>query len=476
VQYAREMVQRLAPGIDGLIVEPDYDTFRDVFMVLWRDIYPGEDKLWQLRNSQRDGRHLWVKGVNGNPDTRIYYRSAHNEQYVRKIDSLTTVGWAGLDEPSRMQCGQRAFELAQGRCRSKKIFSLGWKHNPILIVGVPDGFNWLARTVFGCRTDHPPEAYEYGYQPDPIKRPGYYIRACKTADNADNLAPNYESNARVIWSSAYASQMFGAALISSQGMIFPEWSDRLHIIPNALADRLWEQRVVRPIGGMDWGFTAPAATTIQGWTGDHELLVVDEWYERGKQVQEQGWWAAQANQRWGKRTDINGRLTMPYFGDPANPGHIELLTKGFDFAEQHIAIDCHAAKYHGSSEKHTGAPTGWQARIDHFRGLLTPRRDVQHPNFTAANNPGCPRVLMAERCANLAEEIRNYRQKMQEQGKPDREGATGPDHAIDAVCGAAYTTDVLIQPGGAASPARRGGQLIGRRIATVKQRRGYAIQ
>jgi hypothetical protein len=83
---------------------------------------------------------------------------------------------------------------------------------------------------------------------------------------------------------------------------------------------------------------------------------------------------------------------------------------------------------------------------------------------------------MAERCANLAEEIRNYRQKQQEQGKPDREGATGPDHAIDATCGAAYTTDVLIQPGGAASPARRGGQLIGRRIASAKRSRGYAIQ
>ena len=460
VWYAILMSQVMAPGIDGLIVEPDYDTFRDVFAVLWRDNYPGEGSLWELRNSQKHGRHLWVRGNGGAADTRIFYRSAHNEQYVRKIDSLTTIGWAGLDEPSRMQCGKRAFELAQGRTRSKKMERLGWKHNPILIVGVPDGFNWLASGVFGLTEDHPQHAYETGYvvQPAPQTEPDvkYYIRACYTKDNADNLAEHYERNARLVWNETFANQMFAAALVSSQGMILPEFSKPLHVIPNDLADRLWRDKVVRPIGGMDWGFTAPAATVIMGWTGDHELIVIDEWYERGRQVQEQGAWAWQANQRWGKRHDAQGRLTIPYFGDPADPGKIEMLSKGFEWAGQHMALDVSAAKYHGSSEQHTSAPTGWQARIDLMRALLTPRRNVQHPNFTAAANPGAPRLLIAERCTNLPVEIAGYRQKEQQEGRPEREGATGPDHSIDCVAGAAYTTDTTIEPAGYGGSGKRG--------------------
>jgi hypothetical protein len=433
------MATRLAPGIDGLIVEPDYDTYRDVFLTLLEEQIPEELGLWEVKNSQKDGRHLLIRG-NGF-ESKIFVRSAHNDQYVKKIDGLTTIGWAGLDEPARMQCGESAFNKCLGRLRSKKMNLLGWKHNPLFIVGSPRGFNWLADKM-GCTEDHPEHAYTIGYQPDSKNYPNTYIRACKTSDNADNLADNYEEIAKSSYSDALYAQEFLASLMSAQGMIFPEWSKSLHVIPHALAQELWDQRVKRPIGGADWGFTAPAANVVMGWTHDSELIVVDEWYKRGKQVHEQGWVMNMFNETWAKRTNAAGKKTIPWFGDPADPGKIELLRKGFEHRGSSMTIDIKAAKYTGSASQHTTRAVlkGWQARIDLLRSLMSPRRLVQHPNFPEAANPGCPRLLISDKCTNLIREIPAYRQAEQKDGQPDREGAVGDDHAIDSVAGAAFTT------------------------------------
>lgn len=446
VHYTYLMGAEYAPGIDGLVVMPDFASFEDIFMALWRQEIPGEGRLWHYKHTQSGGRHLVIDTPRGR--STVYIRSAMNIQNVQRIDGLTTIGWSLMDEPARMLCGEMAFEKVLGRTRSKRIErEHGYKHNPILIIGSPRGFNWLAN-AFGCTEDHPKHGYDRGYYPDTDGHPGYFIRACRTKDNAENLSDNYEENARIAYSQALYDQEFSASLISAQGMILPEWSKPIHVIPDKLADEMWQHRVIRPIGGMDWGFTAPAATAIMGWTGDHELIVIDEWYKRGRQVHEQGAWAYHANHRWGKRTAPGGRLTIPYFGDPADPGKIELLRKGFAWRGERMSLDIKAAKYHGGSASHTSAPTGWQARIDLLRSLLTPRSGVEHPasiHNDKLRGVGAPRFYVAARCKNLISEIPAYRQKEQQDGKPDREGAVGHDHLIDAVCGAAYTTDTTLE-------------------------------
>ena len=117
VHWVNMMVTQWAPGCDGLIVQPDYATFEDVFMALWRQEIPGEGYVWRLKTTKSSGRHLQVNTSQGM--STIFVRSAMNIQNVVRIDGLTTISWCLMDEPARMLCGQMAFEKVLGRLRNE---------------------------------------------------------------------------------------------------------------------------------------------------------------------------------------------------------------------------------------------------------------------------------------------------------------------------------------------------------------------
>ena len=156
VHWVYMMATIWAPGCDGLIVQPDFSAFEDIFMTLWRQEVPGEGTHWKLLNTKAGGRHLVIYMGNG-IKTTVFVRSAMNVQSVVRIDGLTTITWAAMDEPARMLCGKTAFEKVLGRTRNPHPFG----HNPLFIVGSPRGFNWLT-DVLGLDSDHPPLAYTHG--------------------------------------------------------------------------------------------------------------------------------------------------------------------------------------------------------------------------------------------------------------------------------------------------------------------------
>jgi hypothetical protein len=429
------MAVHYAPGYDGLIIEPDFATFTEVFMSVWRDQIPGEDRLWKLTRKTHEGLCLEIY-ASKSKTTRVFIRSGMNLQTVKRIDGLTTIAWAGIDEPARMITGEVAFQKALGRLR---VPLPGYKYNPLLIVGSPLGLNHWTAGAFGCQQDHPAEGYVDGYFPDPVEKPGYYIRACRTRDNATHLQDNYEHNCRVAFGEALAEQEFNASLMSTRGMVLPEWSAPKNVLIHGLVKDLWERRVRTSPGGADWGTTRPAAAVVTGWTGDRELVVPALWYEAGRHIIQQGVAMHALQEEWAK-TRGKTRNFIQWYGDPYRPGNIKLLQQGFDYDGKHYpGLSIKGAK----TGRDVGTKTGaWQAGIDLLRNMMSLRRGVDHPAWPVGNQLGAPRFYVSDRCKPLLDEIPKYRYPEIIPGKPIP-GDADPlcdDHAIDCVRYAAYST------------------------------------
>jgi hypothetical protein len=423
VQWAYDMASDLCAGVDGLIVEPDFDTFYDTFMPLWRAAVPGEGTLWRLQSTnQGSSKQLAVRNTKGGW-TLIYIRSAMNAQTVARIDGLTTVGWWGLDEPARMKCGKAAFQKALGRGRAPT--PLG--RNPGLIVGSPRGFNWVC-DAFKIDTDHPPHGYTVGYSP----RPGYFVRACRTRDNEQALGAGYEQRVTDAYGEAFAAQELSGGLVRAEGQVFETWYPALHVVPHAVALKFWA-RTRRRAAGVDWGYTKPASVMPCGLTGDGEFIVIDEWYHPRRQAHEQGAAAARFREQYG---------VFNFHCDPEDSGKIALWQQGFAYQGR---------KYTLAAQK---ADNAWEAGNDRLRQLMAPRRGVPHPCVVDLDGrpvDGASLLIVSDRCTNLIKEFGSYLQRPVQEGQPIREGATGEDHAIDGV---RYVANALVD-----TPALEGAQV-----------------
>jgi hypothetical protein len=416
-QWIYDMATVHCPGIDGLLVQPDYDTFHDVFLKTWQAAIPGEGDVWKYsttagtRGSSRQLVIYYRKPDGERGETTVFVRSAMNAQTVKRIDGLTTVGWWALDEPARMLCGKMAFNKCIGRGRVPT--PLG--RNPGLIVGSPDGFNWLAR-AFGASQDHPAHGYTHGYEPDPKEHPGYYIRACRTTDNARHLAPGYADNMRIAYGDAFYEQECNAALVRAQGQIFPGWHRAVHVVPHHCLLDLWQRKARRSVAGIDWGWASPSVVLPVGATAGEVVLVPDIHYKPQQQAEELG--AA-----WHHFAGLYG-LGAGAVCDPSEPANIEKLRVGFEWGGKRLTVPARAAN------------NAWQHGVDTIRNLLHLRRGVPHPWAKGADGQpvdGCPKLLLSERAEELAVEMDGYRQKRVKEGKPPSEQAEGPDHAIDAL-------------------------------------------
>jgi hypothetical protein len=66
IQWLYDMATQYCPGLDGLLVEPDFETFDDVFMKTWRKVVPGEGSHWRITTSNRGhGKQIEVSCPDG---------------------------------------------------------------------------------------------------------------------------------------------------------------------------------------------------------------------------------------------------------------------------------------------------------------------------------------------------------------------------------------------------------------------------
>lgn len=432
-QYAWDMATVIAPGVDGLLIEPDFDTFEDVFMVEWRLAFgDSEGESWEVKAGKGSSRRLiiyWTDEDGTDGQTVIYVRSAMNSQTVRRIDGLSTIGWWIFDEPSRMLCGEAAFKSCVGRGRKKnlkgKALPVGLsKHGsraPGLIVGSPDGFNWLTDAL-GLKQDHPPHGYTIGY-PSP-KHPNVFIRACRTDDNAENLRDGYAATMRQFYGADFFKQECESHLVRGTGQILPRWNEGVHVVPHNWAVRTWNERRKRHAIGLDWGWGTNAFLFVC-LTADAELLVIDGWYGHGKLAEEMG---------------IALHTMAPQYGgygagimcDTATDGGIERFQRGY--THKGIKIPSMPAL---PADK---GPGSWRPGIDTLNSHMTIRPGLEHPAHPLGNILGRARFFVSDHpnLAPLRYELTHYRERKIKHGQKrgqimTADEADGPDHMIDCL-------------------------------------------
>ena len=421
------MASQWATDRDGLLWQPDFACYEDTFMTLWRALIPGEGTLWSQVATKSSGKMLKIH-VSKSRTVTIFIRSAMNSQTVKRSEGLSPIGWVAIDEPARMLLGQKAFTNSLGRARNTMK---GWHHNPIFMVGSPLGLgHWTAQTM-GCTTDHPRLGYYQCYEPDPLEHPGYVIRACKTADNAKNLSADFERVYRIGTSKELADQEMNASLMHSSGMVLPEWNAPIHVLPYALIRDMWDRRIQRPVGGVDWGYHT-CANEVVGWTKDKEFLLIDETYAHGITDIEQGKLAWDLMQIYATKKGTHG-LTMPWYCDPEDRGAREQWKKGFDYKGRHYVLGAKKAK------------NAWQAGIDRLRHQMSVRPGMDHPAHPPGNGLGRPGMFVSDRCKGFIEEAPQYRHLAKEEGRPLKDGHASADplcndHAVDAVRYPCFTT------------------------------------
>lgn len=412
MQWLYDMATQHCPGLDGLLVEPDFETFDDVFMKTWRKVVPGEGPHWRMATSNRGhGKQIEITCPGGLVST-IYVRSAMNAQTVERIDGLMTISYVGLDEIARAKAGKRAWELSVSRCRVPSPIG-----NHILVVGKPNGFNWTA-DAFGCTEDHPPQAWETGYESRMPGRGGdgsgqlSFIRAGKTSDNAKHLGDGYEDTL-LAFGERFAKENVYGSLVHTQGAIFPGWHKPMHVISNEEADMMWARAVVKKACGGDYGFGSFSAWLTTGATGDGDMLCIDEWYKHNALLKDIAYNGARMRRRWGVRS-------FPY--DSANTGII---------AE--IATGC---MYKGDLERVSAfkADKDFEQGAGKLRDLMEFFKDKVHPfklDEHGRTVKGSSKFFVAERCVNLCSEFSKYREKEEVTDTPLSERTVGHDHLID---------------------------------------------
>jgi hypothetical protein len=430
-QYVWDMATTLARGVDGLLVEPDYDTFEDVFMVEFRLAFgESEDESWEIKQGKGSSRRIvfyWTDDDGKEGTTTLYVRSAMNAQTVRRIDGLSTIGWWVMDEPSRMLCGEQAFKKCIGRGRKKNLisplpqgFSKYKDRAPGLIVGSPDGFNWLTKAL-KLEHDHPDHGWTIGYTSP--KAPNVFIRVCRTDDNADNLRDGYSETMRQFYGADFYHQECESHLVRGTGAIFPRWNPAVHVVPHAWALRAWKGSRRRHAVGLDWGWGTNAFVFLC-LTEDGELLAIDGWYGHNKLGEEMGI----ALQDMAPQYDGFGAGIMC---DPGGTdGGIERFVRGYEHDGRKVpGLPAMAAD-----------KADWRAGVDALISHMTIRPRLEHPAWPRGNILGRPKFFVSD-CQNLLplqDELTHYREKPLKPGQArgqvmKADETVGDDHMIDCV-------------------------------------------
>jgi hypothetical protein len=203
------------------------------------------------------------------------------------------------------------------------------------------------------------------------------------------------------------------------------------VLPNHIADDIWQRTCRRRLGGIDFGYTRPGASVWGGWCEDGgTFVVIGEWYKPRKQIHEQGYETLQA-----------APPNTLFFADSAEPRSIDLMNYGFEYKGARYALPVRAA------DKKAGSV---RASTDAIRNLLFRRSGLEHPNYEVydrGNKIGAPRLYIAERCKELIRELEELRDgndpEADKQLEPPKEDLTiGDDHAIAGLRYVIYTSSL----------------------------------
>jgi len=275
--------QAIAPGMNGIILCPDYGTFHQVVLETMEQWWP---PIWTI-HTKGGLPEIHVDTPRG--ISKIFVRVGSNKRSVRNISGLQAA-WAHVEEAGRIHEGERAIYFVKQRLRESEIEYTdrqGAKHKltgPIHYSGTP----WPGYLVdeFGCGDGHPPHALTTGYvsktqSPEGEPDIHWWIRQARTSDNPHLpkgfVAQQYAGGTDSEW----AQQELEGQIVQSRGRMIHNFHQDTHVIPHTDALELLRQCGDRA-GGVDPGWAHPAALIWGGFLhGGGRAVIAGEWVRSG---------------------------------------------------------------------------------------------------------------------------------------------------------------------------------------------------
>ena len=231
------------PGSLGLIGAPTYTMLRDATQRTFFALLPPA----LMASFNKTDQHLLLR--NG---SEILFRSLDDPDRVRGLN----LAWFWLDEAPL--CGYYAWQVLKGRLRQQGYETAGWA------TGTPHGIDGYARDF------------------ELVQRPGHALYRASTRENLRNLPPGYVED--LGYAGSFAEQEIEGLFVAFEGLVYPMFSaDAVDgHVRAAPAGKHWQ----RVVGGIDWGYTNPAAALVFGLDGDRRAWQLAEVYQRRASLDE----------------------------------------------------------------------------------------------------------------------------------------------------------------------------------------------
>lgn len=328
-----------------LIAAPTYKILQQSTIRKWLEVAPS----WL-------GRYMEQKSVFQLADGRgiIYIRSTEEPYGLEGM----TLKAAWLDEAGQMNDDtwriiQGRLSILQGRC---------------LITSTPYSFNWL-KDVTDKGTSEDNLVVHWESIDSPWFPRGEYLRQLKMAKGDPSLMADFEKRYRGIFR-------------SMSGAVYQNWHEKFTTADTG------SQYFKEFIGGIDWGYTQPCAIEVIGFSDTKPTCVlVDEYYQSGKTIDELAGVAATIRKNW------NVRL---FYADPSRPDYIQ------DFNTRGIPV--------------------MPGNNDIQMGVSVIQRLIKSQNFA-----------VHVRCHNLLEEIKKYHYPEVNEALDKEIPVKKFDHALDSM-------------------------------------------
>jgi hypothetical protein len=188
-----------------------------------------------------DKTHRHLALLNG---SEVLFRSLDAPDRVRGLN----LAWFWVDEAPL--CGHYAWEVLKGRLRQRGFDPAGWA------TGSPKGRDGFARD----------------FELAPL--PGHRLFRASTRANRRNLPPGYVED--LGYTGAFADQEIEGLFVAFEGLVYTfdaaQDGNLRAPAPGTVFPRV--------IGGIDWGYTNPAAALVFGLDGDRRAWQLAEFYQR----------------------------------------------------------------------------------------------------------------------------------------------------------------------------------------------------
>jgi len=282
------------PGIKGLVVAPSFRMLERSTARVLRKVIGWWGSQLEVEVFKQENRLVFpgLRDDNGEP-SEILFGHAQDPDSLRGGE----VGFFWIDEAAL--CKEDTWRVCLGRTRQPGVPHRGW------ITTTPKGQNWVYRQFVGDRETWPAARQA---------RRGFHTWATHAnplyltdPEYLEALEEDYGKG------TSFYDQELLALFVSMSGLVYRPFATWTQALP----------QLVRIVGGIDWGVTAPGCMLVAGVTDTGLVLVLDEVFERGKVISNspgEDWLTTcrDLTSRWG---------VVQWFADPEDANAILTLQR-----------------------------------------------------------------------------------------------------------------------------------------------------